>query len=100
GDDFTEWAGYGEHLVKLGPDLAVEESDHPGDLTTPDDLDFVGSPIVLDRASCGELVVGADKDDEVYAWHADDVGSGPLWELQLEPFDGGDPLLSPLAWAP
>jgi hypothetical protein len=100
GDDFSESAGYGEHLVKLGPDLSVEDADHPADLTTPDDLDFVGSPVVLDRPSCGELVVGADKDDDVYAWRADDVGAGPVWELQLEPFDPADPLLSQLAWSP
>jgi hypothetical protein len=30
---------------------------------------------VLDRAGCGELVVAADKDDDLYAWHADDVGA-------------------------
>jgi hypothetical protein len=100
GDDFTESAGYGEHLVKLGPDLSVEDSDHPSDLTTPADLDFVGSPVVLDRSGCGELVVGADKDDMLYAWHADDIGSGPLWELPLQDFDAANPLLSQLAWSP
>jgi outer membrane protein assembly factor BamB len=55
---------------------------------------------VLDRAGCGELVVGADKDDDLYAWQADDVGGGPLWELPLEPFDPADPFLSQLAWSP
>ena len=99
GDAFTESAGYGEHLVKLAPDLSVEDSSHPDDLTQPADLDFVGSPVVFDRSGCGELVVGADKDDEVYAWHADDVGSGPVWSLQLERFDSADPLLTQLAWS-
>ena len=100
GDDFSESAGDGEHLVKLAPDLSVVDSNHPADLTTPDDLDFVGSPVVLDRAGCGELVVGADKDDELYAWDAGDVGAGPRWELQLEAFDPGDPFLGQLAWSP
>jgi len=99
-DDFSESAGYGEHLVKLGPDLSVEDSDHPSDLTTPADLDFVGSPVVFDRTGCGELVVGADKDDVLYAWPADNVGAGPLWELPLQDFDSADPLLSQLAWSP
>jgi hypothetical protein len=53
----------------------------------PGDLDFVGSPFVIDRSNCGELVVGADKDDEVYAWRAEDIAAGPIWELPLEPFD-------------
>jgi len=100
GDDFSESAGYGEHLVELAPDLSVEDSDHPSDLSTPADLDFVGSPVVLERAGCGELVVGADKDDVLYAWQAGDVGSGPLWELALEDFDSADPFLSQLAWSP
>jgi PQQ-like domain len=100
GDDFSESVGYGEHLVKLAPDLSVEDSDHPSDLATPADLDFVGSPVVFEHAGCGELVVGADKDDELYAWRADDIGNGPLWELQLEPYDYADPFLSQLAWSP
>jgi hypothetical protein len=78
----------------------VQDSSHPEDLKTPADLDFVGSPVVFDRAGCGELVVGADKDDVAYAWHADDVGSGPIWELALEDFDSADPFLSQLAWSP
>ena len=100
GSAFNEYAGYGEHIVKLGPDLSVQDSDHPADLTTPDDLDFVGSPVVFDRPGCGELVVGADKDDDVYAWNPDSIGAGPVWEIQLQPFDPADPLLSQLAWSP
>jgi len=66
GDDFSESAGYGEHLVKLAPDLSVEDSNHPADLTTPADLDFVSSPVVFYRTGCGELVVGAGS--RVYFW--------------------------------
>ena len=99
GSDFTESAGYGEHLVELGPDLSLESADHPADLTSPLDLDFVGSPVVFDRAGCGKLIVAADKDDIVYAWRADDIGAGPIWELPLETFDPADPLLSQLAWS-
>jgi hypothetical protein len=100
GDDFSESVGYGEHLVKLAPDLTVEDASHPDDLDTPGDLDFVGSPVVFDRPGCGELVVGADKNDVVYAWRADSIGDGPIWELGLQNFDAADPLLSQLAWSP
>jgi hypothetical protein len=99
GSDFSESAGYGEHLVELSPDLSVESADHPPDLTSPLDLDFTGSPVVVARSGCGKLLVGADKDDIVYAWREDDIGAGPLWELPLEAFDQADPMLSQLAWS-
>jgi hypothetical protein len=99
GGAFDESAGFGERLVELGEDLSVQTSDHPVDIDEPLDLDFVGSPVVLDRDGCGELVVGADKNDTVYAWRADDVAAGPLWQMKLEPFDVADPLLSQLAWS-
>jgi hypothetical protein len=100
GSAFTESAGYGEHLVEFDPNLNVLASSHPADLTSAQDLDFVGSPVVLDRAGCGELVVAADKNDEVYAWRAADVADGPIWSIPLESFGAADPLLSQLAWSP
>jgi hypothetical protein len=100
GPAFSESVGYGEHLVELDPSLSVVSSNHPTDLTAAEDLDFAGSPVVLDRPGCGELVVAADKDDELYGWRASDIAEGPLWSIQLEPFDGADPLLSQLAWSP
>ena len=54
---------------------------------------------MIDRSGCGKLIVGADKDDIVYAWRADDIGAGPIWELPLEAFDPADPMLSQLAWS-
>lgn len=99
GDNFSESAGYGEHLVELASDLTVEASSHPSDITDGVDLDFVGSPVVFSRAGCGELVVAADKDDQVYAWRANDVTAGPIWQLRLQPYDPENPLLSQLAWS-
>ncbi len=99
GDSFTESAGYGEHLVRLSPSLTVQAASHPADLEAPLDLDFAGSPVVLERRRCGELVVGADKDDDVYAWKANAVAAGPIWKVSLEPFDEGDPFLTQLAWS-
>jgi hypothetical protein len=100
GDDYTEAAGYGDSLVELEPDLSVAASSHPSDLPDRQDLDFVGSPVVVERPGCGKLVVAADKDDVVYAWRADGVAGGPLWALRLEDYDISDPLLTNLAWAP
>ena len=55
---------------------------------------------MLDRPGCGELVVAADKNDEVYAWRATDLADGPIWSIPLESFDPADPMLSQLAWSP
>ena len=100
GPAFSESAGYGEHLVELDPSLTMLGSSHPSDLTAAEDLDFSGSPVMFNRPGCGELAVAADKDDTLYAWRADDIDDGPVWSLQLEPFDAGDPMLSNLAWDP
>ena len=61
GASFSESAGYGEQLVELAPDLTVEAASHPADIASPQDLDFVGSPVVLDRTGCGELAVAATR---------------------------------------
>jgi hypothetical protein len=98
GDDFTETAGYGDRLVQLGPDLSVQASSHPEDLPDRQDLDFVGSPVLVDRPGCGALAVAATKNDVVYGWRRDDVSAGPIWKLDLERYDPDVPFLSQLAW--
>jgi hypothetical protein len=100
GPDFSEAAGFGESLVALTPDLGVLAASHPSSVNQPLDLDFVGSPVVVDRPGCGELVVGADKNAQVFAWRGADVGAGPLWTIDLERFDPDNPVLSQLAYDP
>ncbi len=57
GKRFREYAGYGERIVELGPDLRVRGSSHPRDIHQVNDLDFVGSPVRLParlvRRACG-----------------------------------------------
>jgi hypothetical protein len=98
GDDFSEAAGLGESIVSLTPDLAVSGSSHPESIDQPLDLDFVGSPVVVDRPGCGRLVVGMNKNAQVFGWRADDLGRGPLWTVDLERFDPDNPVLSQLAY--
>ena len=99
GAAFSESAGYGEHLVELTPGLTVRAASHPPDLVKPLDLDLTGSPLVVTPKGCGELVVTQDKDDTIYGWRAADIAAGPIWELQLQPYDANNPLLSQLAWS-
>ena len=100
GADFTEAAGFGESVVSLTPALAVAGSSHPASIDKPLDLDFVGSPVVADRPNCGQLVLGMDKNAQLFGWRADDLGRGPLWTIDLEPFDPANPVLSQLAYDP
>jgi PQQ-like domain len=100
GDAFTELVGHGDQLVQLNPDLTVAAGSHPADIPDRMDLDFVGSPIVLNRPGCGQLVAATDKDDTVYLWHTNAVSSGPVAEIAVEPYNAADPMLAQLAWSP
>jgi hypothetical protein len=100
GPAFSEAAGFGESIVSLTPALTVAGSSHPASIDQPLDLDFVGSPVVADRPGCGRLVVGMDKNAQLFGWRADDLGHGPIWTVDLEPFDPRNPVLSQLAYDP
>jgi hypothetical protein len=100
GTAFTEFAGYGDQLVQFDPDLTVDAASHPAGIPDRQDLDFVGSPVVLDRAGCGALVVAANKTNTIYGWRENAIGDGPMWTLQLQPNDPSDWMLTQLAWSP
>jgi hypothetical protein len=100
GARFSEAAGFGEQLVSLSPDLRVAGASHPSSINKPLDLDFAGSPVVFDRPGCGELVVAHNKNAQLFGWRADNVSAGPLWTVDLEPFDPSNPLLSQPAYDP
>ncbi|HZO62272.1 MAG TPA: PQQ-binding-like beta-propeller repeat protein [Gaiellaceae bacterium] len=100
GPAFSEAAGFGEAIVSLSPTLQVAGTNHPASIDQPLDLDFVGSPVVAARPGCGELVVGMNKNAQVFGWRADDLARGPLWTVDLEQFDPDNPVLSQLAYDP
>jgi outer membrane protein assembly factor BamB len=94
-----EWAGYGERLVELSPDLRVRASSHPRDIFEPSDLDFVGSPVAFTPVGCPELVAATNKNGRLYAWRSDAVRAGPLASLGLIGIDA-PPVVSQPAWSP
>jgi hypothetical protein len=97
---FREWAGYGEHLVELSPDLRVRASSHPTDVRTPTDLDFVGSPVILPARGCGEVVAALNKNGRLYAWRGDQIERGVRWRLQVAAASPSNPLITQAAvWA-
>lgn len=99
GRSFTEQAGYGEHLVQLSPELDVEAASAPP-LGGFADVDFVGSPVVADTVRCGEIVAAQAKNGLLFGWNADSVGSGPLWQVKLQPSDPATPLLTQPTYSP
>jgi outer membrane protein assembly factor BamB len=100
GDDFTESIGVADRLVELSPDLTVQTSSHPPNLPDKQDLDFVGSPLLVETPVCGKLAIAATKNDTVYSWQRNDIAAGPIWTVPIEPYDIANPFVGQLAWSP
>jgi hypothetical protein len=99
GSSYTETAGYGDRLIAFEPDLQVRASSHPVGLPDRQDLDFVGSPLLVPGTSCGPLVVAATKNDTVYGWSEADLAQGWRWKVAIEPYAIANPFVAQLAWS-
>jgi hypothetical protein len=99
GKRFRESAGYGERLVELGPDLRVRGSSHPTDIHQKNDLDFVGSPVLFQDRSCGELAAALNKNGWLYLWRTQRLSAGPISRLRLSNPTLAAPLLSQAAYS-
>ena len=100
GKRYREYAGYGERLVELGPDLRVRGSSHPRDIHKVDDLDFVGSPVLFQHGSCGELAAALNKNGSLYLWRTLGLSAGPTSRVRLSSPTLAAPLLSQAAYSP
>jgi hypothetical protein len=100
GKRFRESAGYGERIVELGPDLRVRGSSHPRDIKQVNDLDFVGSPVLFQHGSCGDLAAALNKNGFLYLWRTRDLSAGPVSRLRLSNPTLAAPLLSQAAYSP
>ena len=65
----------------------------------PDDLDFVGSPVIVTRRACPEQVVALNKNGRLYAWRTKSIKAGPAWTLQLAPSNPASPLVTQAAYS-
>jgi hypothetical protein len=99
GNSFREWEPYGEHLVELSLSLRLRAANHPKGITAPDDLDFVGSPVVVTRRGCPEEVIALNKNGKLYAWTTRRITAGPIWTLQLAPSNPARPLVTQAAYS-
>ena len=100
GKRFREFAGYGERIVELGPDLRVRGSSHPADIRQKNDLDFVGSPVLFRHSSCGGVAAALNKNGVLYLWRTRRLGAGPVSSLRLANPTVAAPLLSQAAYSP
>jgi hypothetical protein len=100
GKRFREYAGYGERIVELGPDLRVRGSNHPRDIRQKNDLDFVGSPVLFRHSVCGQLAAGLNKNGFLYVWRVERLAAGPLVTLRLSKPTLAAPLLTQAAYSP
>jgi sugar lactone lactonase YvrE len=100
GKRFREYAGYGERIVELGPDLRVRGSSHPRDIRQKNDLDFVGSPVLFRRSVCGEVAAALNKNGFLYLWRTRRLAAGPVSSLRLSSPTLAAPLLSQAAYSP
>ncbi len=99
GTSYSETAGDGDRLIEFGPGLQIRSSSHPAGLPDRQDLDFVGSPLLVPGTSCGPMVVAATKNDTVYGWKQDELAAGWAWKVAIEPYAIGDPFVAQLAWS-
>jgi hypothetical protein len=100
GAAFSEAAGYGEQLVELNRDLRVVGASHAPEIPNGEDSDFIGSPVIARTRGCGELVGAANKNGELYLWHAGDIAVGPFASIPVQGVDFDHPLLTNAAWNP
>src|SRR5262245_37813138 len=99
GKRFREYAGFGERIVELGPDLRVRGSNHPRNIREVNDLDFVGSPVLFQHSSCGELAAALNKNGFLYLWRTRRLAAGPVSSLRLSNPTLAAPLLSQPAYS-
>jgi outer membrane protein assembly factor BamB len=96
GTKFREWAGYAEHLVRLGLDLKVRASQAPQRYHQYVDQDLTGTPVVMRTPSCPPFVAAESKNGRVYVWRLDAIARGLYWSKRIAPNLNGQPAWSPL----
>lgn len=76
-----ETYGYGEAIVRLGPNLGVQSSDQPN--LTGGDVDYGASPMLFRPKGCPLLLTVENKSGVLFVFHADSIHAGPIQALQV-----------------
>jgi outer membrane protein assembly factor BamB len=73
-----ENVGFGEHLIKLTPDLRVVDSNFPPGVEAQGDQDFGSSPLLFQPHGCPPLAAANNKSGTLFIWDRTDLSRGPL----------------------
>jgi hypothetical protein len=95
GANFTESAGYAEHVVQLDLDMHLKASHSPVNYRVVKDNDFSGTPIPVRASGCPAMVVAENKNGFLYTYRLNDIGAGVYRKIQLTKHLNGQPAWSP-----
>jgi hypothetical protein len=95
---FVDNAGDGNSIVKLSRGLDALASNRPPEIPAAYDDDFGATPLLFDVRGCGEYAAANNKDGKLYIWNREDVGSGPVYKLDLGTASY-DPFLGEPSWS-
>jgi outer membrane protein assembly factor BamB len=79
--DPSEHAGYGEHVVRLTPDLHVVSANYPG--LPRGDADFGATPVLFQRPGCPPQLAVGNKYGSFFLYDRDRIASGPVQRIEL-----------------
>jgi putative pyrroloquinoline-quinone binding quinoprotein len=71
-------APYGDHLVKLTPDLRVVDANYPPGIEAQGDQDFGSAPVLFQPHDCPPLAAANNKNGLLYIWNRGDLAAGPI----------------------
>ena len=77
----TRTAGYGEHIVRLTPDLGVVSADYPG--LPPGDADFGATPLLFRRPGCPPQLAVGNKFGSFFVYDRNGISSGAVQRIEL-----------------
>jgi outer membrane protein assembly factor BamB len=90
-------APYGDHLVKLTPDLRVVDSNLPPGIEAQSDQDFGSAPLLFQPHGCPPLAAANNKNGLLYIWNRTDLASGPITALGVG--DAEAPFVGQPSWS-
>jgi outer membrane protein assembly factor BamB len=94
---YVDDVGYGNHVVRLTPDLgSVIDSDLP-DLPSTGDYDFGAAPLLFQPKGCPPLAAANNKVGSLFIWNRKRLAAGPLVSIPLA--DGVSPFVGAPAWS-
>ncbi len=74
-----ESAGFAEHVVQLGLDLSVQQSNFPN--VTGFDVDFGSTPMLYQAPGCPRQLTVENKNGELFVYNRNSISDGPVQRI-------------------